>query len=177
MIQTIHNVPWLSQKGRDADASGPDCGPACMAMLIRHFTNERPTVNAITQMMHLIGDYATTLDFALLARRFGLRCRNHGQFDATNGPLTLDVMREALAAGRIPVALVNYQVLHPAYDFCHWVVVVGWGDGWFQLHDPWPELADKGAYVQVEATTLHEAMLATVLRGYQSEHGVVVWRE
>jgi hypothetical protein len=142
-------IEFVSQQG---NAARNDCGAACVAMVAEVSVDDvllaanRP----VNEALHM-----KTL-FEVL--------RGYGLPHVHTRPLALPDLRQALAQGFASIVLVNYGRLpfqlkaDRDYKGNHYVLVVGFVQGAFFVHDPlWPGQA--GAYQVWTEAVLGEAML------------------
>jgi hypothetical protein len=136
----IKGVPYLSQLDRpDADFAPGDCGPACVAMVIRHQTDAEVTVDHVSEATGNPEGFRFTNNMTLIrtARKWDV-----SMYWARH--LTIERLFDELDAGRPVIALVHYPSLSMRYDskypFSHFIVLVGYDDKHLYYHDPyWPE--------------------------------------
>jgi len=152
------DVPFVSQLGPDANRTNNDCGIACVLMLIQFCLKAaglRP-MKALT-VDRLIED----TPLALADKPQGLTVLTglldtYGVDAQITRPLTPDAIIKQIDARKPVLALVNYQQIG-GEAFGHYVVVHGYGERGFYLHDPY----HKGSDTYVSRESLDEALTNT----------------
>jgi len=127
------NIPYVGQVGAGAQEHGNDCGAACACMVIGWAGQSIPTVDALYNEVHPIGDsYLQVADVmrALLTR--GIDC----DWDAgVSTDRLADLVQKAPC-----IALIKYGDLEHVrpnpFNGSHFVVVVGADDKNIYIHDP-----------------------------------------
>lgn len=159
------NVPFDTQIG---NVWANDCGPATVAMVLGWRNIRKPdgtkyTTHDISEYLQHrnnptgIGDLDKALEY------YGVRATPHYRPGA-EPILDADLIKSELNAGRPVIALVKRLHLKMPFDpFLgnHFIVITGWADGWFFVHDPLGRNADEGAYVPVHQDNLRAAIQAT----------------
>lgn len=157
------DLPYRSQL--DAAATGAyDCGQACVLMLALYYgyVGADTTVDTVSR---LVSGKTTALQLVDLSARFHV----DGERWLVAGPQpTTAVLVGYIDQGHPPILLVDYRSLHLEPHLStddqglHWLVVSGYGEGVFYLHDPLWRPSDRagrgGAYVSIPADTLVAAM-------------------
>lgn len=140
------DIPWLSQLGDGANYAPGDCGPAVLAMWL-NFLGHTASVDDVSRATNKAqGFHFTTVgDLNAAAVNWGLLLTWSKNRQAA------DLYRQ-LDAGRPVIALVYYPALpvryDPKYPWCHWVLVVGYGDDNIIYHDPYYK-DGQGAFVEI----------------------------
>ncbi|MEZ4591810.1 MAG: C39 family peptidase [Chloroflexota bacterium] len=142
-------IPFQTQQH---NAARNDCGAACVAMVAGVTTDK--VLQAISQPKHqplLFDDMRRALS--------AYRIRSEHK-----RPLHLPDLRQILTSGRPVIALVGYDQLpaehkaQPDFDGAHFVLVTGFTEDSFFVHDPlWPD--ERGAYRQWPMETMGLALL------------------
>lgn len=136
----LWDIPYISQKGTDANSRGNDCGIACSLMLYNATLEEAGlgrngvlTVDAAIEKSPL-GTGDSPVGLTALA---GF-CRLLGMDAVVAGDLTPARIRELLADEVCPILLVSYKHLNPGNAFTggHYCVAVGQNHAGFFVHDP-----------------------------------------
>lgn len=159
------NIPIISQQGNN---TANDCGPACVAMLAGVTIDK-----VMTAVAHPPGEM---MPLAKIMRALGAYRLHHEHSTALSPAL----LRESLARGWPVIALVGYGAL-PAtlkadtrYNLNHYVVISGFYDSGFYVHDPlWP--SDLGSWREWPETALCEALAGAA--AYSINQGVIVRSE
>lgn len=134
------SVPWLSQLGPNANFAPGDCGPACVAMIVRAMGKD-VVVNDVSRATGQAGGFTSVhvdqLRYA--ASRFGAKL-------VWSNTTSYARMESELASGHPVIALVHYPFLPRKYDANynagHYVVVVGINGDKLEYLDPyWPDEA------------------------------------
>lgn len=134
------SVPWLSQLGPNANFAPGDCGPACVAMILRALGKD-VTVNDVSratgQAAGFTSIHVDQLRFA--GSRFGAKL-------VWSNTTSYTRLESELASGHPSIALVEYRLLprkhDPNYNLGHYVVVVGIDGDKLEYLDPyWPNEA------------------------------------
>lgn len=129
-------VPYYSQLAADADDINNDCPEACTLMCIQYDrvrkgqrTMPLLTINMLVRQR---ADKPQVLAYITdLLVGFGVDARYAR-------PITPDVIRKELDAGRPVIALVAYKhIFQDAFTGGHYVVFVGYSDDGFTIHDPY----------------------------------------
>jgi hypothetical protein len=176
--QKILDVPWLSQLGRGAEYAVGDCGPACVAMLLRWRGTAGVAVDDVARATGRPAGFvsAHVLDLIGAARRWGL-----GLWWAKG--LALADLRREIEAGYPAIALVHYPSLparvryDKSYQECHFVVVMGWTDDAVLYHDPyWPKVG-QGATIRLTHQEFAYAWGRNSLRGNSNFQALRVVRK
>ena len=161
------DTPYMSQWKPTANIRPGDCGPACVAMIVRGQTaDEKPTVNeaaaACGQPATGPGSYYTGhKQLRDGAAAYGVTLVTRSKYRPPI--LDLELLETCLIAGLPSIALIHYGVLRdetnklPAatgyiknqdqnYDRGHWVVVIGMDkkDVWIHDSDFWGEREQDG---------------------------------
>lgn len=167
------DVPFVSQRGSDADISNNDCGAASLLMLTRFAMKSRgflvpdvPTVDDIIPYTPLGANPAGLLNFTdltALAKRLGFTA-------VYKSGLTPDALRRQLDTNTPVMVLLDYSVYYLAgAKIPHLLVVSGYDGDEFITQDPYL----RGANVRVSAATL-EAAMTTVPMNTGSGQGMVL---
>ena len=128
-------VPFKSQWDEDAGQSRKDCGPACIAMLLRAYCMPATTNEVFDATGAGPDEYITLPQMKSAAQQLGLTLEYHDG-------CSLQDLRGWLDERRPPIALVNYGVWSSRGltqdDFAgsHFVVVVGYHEGRIVFNDP-----------------------------------------
>lgn len=174
-------VPYLSQWGEGANRSPGDCGPACAAMLVHHYTDQRPTVDevAIAAGQPEGSHYTTLTQLTTGAAHYGLTLKWHR-------PILLDDIRAELDAARPILMLIHYGALPDRldqnYTGGHFVLVVGYGHdeggAFFLINDPdwWGPRRDEGDHWRITPDELGAAISQCHLDGNRDNQGLLVVR-
>ncbi len=132
----IEGIPYLSQLGPDADFAPGDCGPASMAMVLRHQTGIPITVDQVSEATGNPEGFRFTNNMTLIrtARKWDV-----SMYWARH--LIVERLIDELNAGRPVIALVHYPSLpiryDPKYPYSHFIVLVGYDDKDLYYHDPY----------------------------------------
>lgn len=135
-IRTL-SVPYVSQLG---NIPANDCGPACCLMLIQERLTRAGlrTMNALTLGTVLAftpgkGDDTTT------THQLGNILVQFGMTPVITDTLTREAIRQNLERGVPSLVLVAYKHILPSdsFDGGHYVVVVGYSENGFWVHDPY----------------------------------------
>ena len=139
-------VPWVSQ----LDNTLPnDCGHACVLMLLKYAgLGAGLTVHDLYFSGVAPRGYTTAWHLVRLAEHYGLRCKVESPFAASG------YFIEQINSNKPVIVLVDYASLNmPAHlssgpdQGAHWLVVVGYGPGYYYVHDPlWQPNQIGGAY-------------------------------
>ena len=134
----VEGVPYLSQLGPDADFAPGDCGPACMAMVVRHQTGTEVTVDHVSEATGNPEGFRFTNNMTLIrtARKWGV-----SMYWARH--LIMERLIDELDAGRPVIALIHYPSLpvryDPKYPYSHFIVLKGYDHDYLYYNDPyWP---------------------------------------
>jgi hypothetical protein len=143
------DIPYFSQWDiPDADDRPGDCGPACVCSIVHLFTTFRPTVDDVAtragQATTGTGKWYTNhSQLRVAASSYGVALASRSPAGAIRIPLTVEEIESEIRAGRPVIALVNYGVLddmtggnQDSFRGGHWVLVVGYNDRHFFVHDP-----------------------------------------
>lgn len=135
-----HNVPYVSQLGIDADRSNNDCLIAALLMSIRFWMVNHGTSVPLIPVVDDVYPYsrlnsgAKYLNFddaKSLAKLFGLET-------AYIRPMDSGTIVNYLNNWKLPIVLVNYATFNPGVGaFPHFVVVKGYNENEFNIHDPY----------------------------------------
>ena len=150
------DVPFLPQWGVGADVRRGDCGPACVAMVIRDQSTHSPTVDqaAATCGQPATGSGSLYTNHAQLrqgAAAYSVTLATRSKYQPPE--LTLELLEDQVDAGLPSIALIHYGVLRdetnkiPAsmgyvrnqdqnYERGHWVVFIGYDKADVYIHDP-----------------------------------------
>lgn len=120
-------IPHVTQQG---NTLRNDCAPACVAMLVHALTDQRPSVAAIAARGKP-NDFVTLDGVKALLRGYGVPAEDVYTADANWYKAQID-------AGLAPIGLFAYHVLPApvAYRWAHFMVVIGYDDTHFYVHDP-----------------------------------------
>lgn len=149
------DVPFRSQLGPTANAYNNDCGAACALMLLcfamRRAGLMEPaalTVDDVARKTRLPSNGDRPLSLEDVSRTLlGLGVANE-----VRRPLDVAALRQEIDARRPALALVQYKHLAEGNaSMGHYVIVHGYGERGFWLHDPYT--AGANAYVPTDALT------------------------
>lgn len=167
------NVPYVSQRGSDADISNNDCGIASLLMLFRYrmlamgfLVPDVPTVDDLVKYTPLAGDPKALMSFAdiiALAKRIGAKAQHRMD-------MTPDIIKAHIANGTPVMALVDYSAYYlGGAKIPHLIVVTGYDKNGFVTHDPY--LLGQGKHVSVETL---DAAMTIVPQNSGSHQGLVL---
>lgn len=167
-------VPWMSQLGPDAAYSNSDCGPACVAMLLRSL-GKSPTVDQVSASTGLPRGYKYTKPANLIAAAAAYGVNLERRLN-----MTIEALRESIERGKPVIVLVHYPSLpdkvrfDPKFNAGHWVLVVGVvDDGGVLYHDPyWPDT--RGQAVRVSRADFERVMWDCSLDGNTPDQALVL---
>lgn len=151
-------VDYIPQLGEGASRAIRDCGPACLAMLLK-FRGFDTSVDLICDYLGIIGNSpgANIHQLREASRSYGVRLMH------ISG-VTTDALAETLHMYNNPaIALIRYHHLPFRFDRDyrggHYVLIVGSVGGSVIIHDPyWPD--NRGAYIQVPHFHFEQAWMA-----------------
>ncbi len=151
------DVPFISQRSKEADGQGRDCGPTCLAMVIRAepAPSNSPTVNELYDR-YLRGHNENTQwgDLRDIAKGEGLNPKR-SRYDNRN--LALEDVRSLIRKGHPVIVLVNYahwpSSTTNGFDGNHFVLVTGFDESNVYLHDPLFKDSDKGKHYRLDNAT------------------------
>lgn len=129
------SVPWLSQLDQNANFAPGDCGPACVAMILRALGKDI-TVNDVSRAT---GQAAGFTSIHVDQLRYAA-----SRFDASlvwSNTTSYAALESELANGHPSIALVHYPLLprrrDPNYNAGHYVVIVGIENEKLEYLDPY----------------------------------------
>lgn len=178
------SIPWLSQndpRSTTDDYSNSDCGPACVAMILRARA-QNVTIDDVSKATDLPQGYKYTTASNLIhaAAAFGLTLvHQFGAAADSIGPLTLDKIKNEIDAGRPVIVLVHYGSLPLRFDQVfkggHFVLAVGYAvdSGDILYHDPY-WLDSAGQYVRISGASFAKAQADCSIDGNRSFQGLTV---
>lgn len=146
-------VPFMSQ----FSAQGSNCGPACVAMVANYARPDAAiALHEAVAMTGSDGDYTSfdQLETAFQAAAIPV--------DPHSG-ITPALLRTQLQRRQPVIVLVERGKLNPPWhDFrgSHFVVVVGYGPGYFLIHDPMGDGRRTGWFWKIPEDAMIEAMQA-----------------
>lgn len=169
-MNTIADVPYCSQVGNQYRNN---CGPACVLMVYNHYRQQHGQTPAPLTVDHVRAlstpaerrhNTSTTADLVAMANQINFLYKDNFKLQSTNGAdirLTPGRIRTEIDAGRPVIQLLLYRHLiernEVLYRGGHFVVVVGYDDSRYMIHDPyWPDL--EGAYWRVPANQFERAI-------------------
>jgi hypothetical protein len=186
-------VPYVSQWGDSANQRSGDCGPACIAMLARYVTGKSPTVDRAADAcgQPATGPGASYTDHAQLrkgAAFYGFTLQTRSKYSPP--PLTIQLLKEKIDAGRPSIALIHYGVLRDLtnpitgivhnldqkYARGHWIVFTGYDDEGVYIHDPdfWGQRVNDGDSRLVPESAFTEALNATAPGCSVGNQGLII---
>ncbi len=156
--EKVLDIQWVSQ----FDAVGTpntDCGDACVLMLLWYYHFKTPAARIVFK---LLSGTTTAAELLYLGKEYDLIL--------TTEPVSLDRVKELVAAGTPVIVLVDYKRLgFPVHlrsgvnQGHHWFVVVGYNAAGFVIHDPLWMPAQRngmgGGYLPIERDTLQNALI------------------
>lgn len=154
-------VPWVGQWGPTANRSSGDCGPACLASVVRFLTDHRDVT--VDEVAVACGQPAGSrwADFVQLGRG----ARHYGLVPHYRRPLGWGEIVAEIEAGCPVLALIKYNVLpgnQDSYAGAHFVLVVGYSEDGVIFHDPDRLSGDEfGEFREVERSAFLEALGST----------------
>jgi ABC-type bacteriocin/lantibiotic exporter with double-glycine peptidase domain len=167
-------VPWVGQNVQGVntdDFSNSDCGPACVAMLLR-MRGQSPTVDDVSKATGLSAGYTYTLPEHLItaAAKFGVKLQRVFNLDSA-------VIQAIIDRGVPVIVLVHYGSLAQRYDqkfkAGHWIVISGYNHDEAIYNDPlWQEPA-AGRGVRLDWADFMQALADCRLDGNRQFQGLV----
>ena len=154
-------VPWETQVGNMA---GNDCGPACVLMLLKYRGLSRN--ETVDSLARIEPGMTTEVELQSLAKKKGLTLKCT---DVQRDAQSMAALRQYLLKDTPVILLVHYPALHfnnptSVGATTHWLVVVGFDEDRFFVHDPLFGRDQKnhqggkgGAYIAIDADRLATA--------------------
>ena len=205
-VKTFHSspplalldVPYLPQWGVGADVRRGDCGPACVAMVVRDQSTHSPTVDqaAATCGQPATGSGSLYTNHAQLrngAAAYGVTLATRSKYQPPE--LTLELLEDKVDAGLPSIALIHYGVLRDEtnkldaslgyvrnqdqnYERGHWVVFIGYDKADVYIHDPdyWGAREQDGNARRVQRFAFERALEAVAPGCSVGFQGLVVQR-
>jgi hypothetical protein len=179
--EVLTAVPWLSQLGKDAAFAPGDCGPACVAMWVRYYGDDEPTVDDVSKTTGLPRGYNYTMPAHIMNSM-----RHYGFETYWRRNLSLTALRDELDAQHPTICLVEYDRLpygvryDKAYDRGHWLLVLGYyeddeiGDA-IVYHDPY-YYDSAGAFIAISADAFDVAWSANHQSGNSDRQAIRIRR-
>ena len=175
-----HRIDFTSQKSRGAWSDTNDCLFACCTMVITSLTaNSLSVDDAVVAGGKEKYKYGKLWQGQKALTRYGVKYQYHGE-GYRAGPITADLLGDAIQRGQVPIILVDYFALKgdPTKRYPHFVTVGnarfrdGWGWG-FEVLDPLPTTEEDGRYVVSE-----EDLMASMVASYgnQAYQGLVCFK-
>lgn len=177
-------VPWIAQNdpmSTTDDFTNSDCGPACVAMILR-WLSHNVTVDDVSKATGLPAGfkYTTATNLIKAATSFGLSLvHQFGEASDPIGPLSLALIRSEIDRGYPVIALVNYPSLPIRSDMSfkggHFIVIIGYdpdgGDLFY--NDPyWRD--NTGAGIRITGLALSSALANCSINGNRPFQGLTV---
>lgn len=129
-------VPYISQREPGATYSPNDCGPTCVAMIVGS-RGVNVTPDQIYQDTYLSGSgLISVTDLQNVSAMYGVPMQRKNGYD-------LNGLRVSLDEGKPAILLIDYAPVMRAglnespINVLHFVVVVGYNDRGFLIHDPY----------------------------------------
>ncbi len=160
----ILNVPLSPQWGVGANRFRNDCGPACVAMLLKYYGKLNGlTIDALANETGL-----RQSDTGLLPVHLVSLALRHNLRTTIRVGTSLADLRGEIDAGRPVIVLVAFRFILGRLDQAdnvpgrdgHYLIVTGYDDSHFVLNDPdvWQPYLERGHDCPVPVTELQQAM-------------------
>ncbi len=146
----ISGIPYKSQRDADANVFVNDCGPSAVAMVLEALGLDVTTDEVYRKTGAPANKYVSITQMIRAAKAYGI------QFEYFF-PWTLDQLKQSVADGLAPIALVHYgawskikpgKSTQSPFTGPHFVVVVGYDDEHIYVNDPlwWGSRRDEGEH-------------------------------
>lgn len=152
-------VPYVRQEGAGATRYANDCGPACVAMLLRFCGMETPTVDVLSGETAL-----ASRDNGLTSAQLAALGARHGLALTVRADLNLNAIQREIDSGRPVIMLINYGCIEARQNQAdragHFVVVAGYDDANIIVNDPdwWGSRAAEGERLAVPRAQFERAL-------------------
>lgn len=166
MIATKHlAVPYESQKSKTANWYVNDCLPGCVVMVAK---SRVPSLNISVNEVAAKTSLSKKDKGILPAEGIQLLGR-YGIQSYAQHSLTLAQLRREIDMDRPAILLVNYKYFNGT-EFGHYVVLIGYDDTGFYVHDPY----DMGANFRLSIEDFEKAITDTKKFSFYARQGILL---
>jgi len=158
-------VPFESQKGKTANRFLNDCLPGCVVMVAKY---KVPALNVTVDEVAAKTSLKTK-DKGILPSEGIILLGSYKIPSYAQHSLTLEHLRREIDMDRPVILLVNYKYFS-GVAFGHYVVLVGYDDFGFYVHDPY----DMGEYHWMSVDTFEKAITDVSKFSFYSRQGILL---
>jgi len=158
-------VPYKSQESTTANSFRNDCGPACVAMISEYkIPNLEISVNQVASKTSLKKKDNGILPAEIIQLLGAQKIQSY----AKSG-IALEDLRNEIDSDRPVILLVNYKYLGDR-AFGHYVVLVGYNEAGFYIHDPYK----RGAFHFMPTEEFEKSITDVGAFFYYNRQGVLL---